>query len=114
MIEASLKSGSLITARMALDQGREVFAVPGRIDSPKSQGTHRLLQQGAKLVSCVDDILEELDLAGVMDPRRPADSVVVQSVELSREEKYLLSCLEVYPVSIDQLVRQSGYDAAAI
>jgi DNA processing protein len=114
VVEASLKSGSLITARLALDQGREVFAVPGRIDSPKSQGTHRLLQQGAKLVNCVDDILEELDMAGMLAPGRADGPADVQAAELSEEEKHLLSCLDVYPVTIDELVRQSGYAAAAI
>lgn len=114
VVEASLKSGSLITARLALDQGREVFAVPGRIDSPKSQGTHRLLQQGAKLVNCVDDILEELNMAGMLAPGRADRKADVQSAELPEEEKYLLSCLDVYPVTIDELVHQSGYAAAAI
>ena len=114
VVEASLKSGSLITARLALDQGREVFAVPGRIDSAKSRGTHRLLQEGAKLVNCVDDILEELDMAGALDQKQPGAPVSELLVELPEHEKHLFSCLEVYPVTIDELVRESGYAAPAV
>lgn len=114
VVEASLKSGSLITARLALDQGRDVFAVPGRIDSPKSQGTHRLLQQGAKLVNCVDDILEELEIAGLLDHGRIGGVGISPQVELQDEEKHLLSCLDVYPVTIDELVLASGYAATVI
>ncbi len=91
-----------------------MFAVPGRIDSSKSQGTHRLLQQGAKLVSCVDDILEELDMAGLLDHEHVKGNIGTQMVELQKEEKHLLSCLEVYPVTIDELVLESGYTGAAI
>lgn len=114
VVEASLKSGSLITAKLALEQGRDVFAVPGRIDSPKSRGAHLLLQEGAKLVTCVDDILEELDLAGVLDLNSVGTSSDGSALELQAEEKHLLSCLEVYPVTIDDLVRGSGYDTATV
>jgi len=114
VVEASLKSGSLITARLALDQGREVFAVPGRIDSTKSQGTHRLLQLGAKLVTCVDDILEELEVAGVLGHAQSAPAAQSHPAELPDEENHLLSCLDVYPVTIDELVLASGYAAASV
>jgi DNA processing protein len=108
VVEATRKSGSLITARLALDQGREVFAVPGRIDSKKSEGTHWLIQQGAHLVQTVRDVLEELELAvslHVVDPDPVAGTV---SDDLSGQEKQLYSCIGVYPTDIDALSVQSG------
>lgn len=114
VIEASLKSGSLITAKLALDQGREVFAVPGRIDSPRSRGAHRLIQEGAKLVTCVDDILEELDLSAKLSGETAIAHAEVQPEKLPPEEQQMLSILDVYPVAIDELVAESGRDAAAV
>jgi len=103
VVEATCKSGSLITARLALDQGREVFAVPGRIDSMKSEGTHRLIQQGAKLVQSSEDVLDELQLAVSMHRVEPDRDVEMFPEELSPPEKQLLSRIDVYPVDIDEL-----------
>ncbi|OKY73699.1 MAG: DNA protecting protein DprA [Desulfobulbaceae bacterium DB1] len=112
VVEAAKKSGSLITARMALEQGREVFAIPGRIDSSKSEGAHRLLQEGAKLVHSVDDILEEI-AHGVSDLCPPQKKSAAR-IALSTEEAILFALLDVYPRNIDELIQQSGMTAQKV
>ena len=114
VVEATRKSGSLITAGLALDQGREVFAVPGRVDSIKSQGPHALIQAGAKLVQQCDDILDELDFftQQTTGPDERKEENVPEGI--SEGEQHLLAYLDAYPVNIDELVRSSGYTAADV
>ncbi len=117
VVEAAEDSGSLITARLALEQGREVFAVPGSIDAPLSRGPHGLLKQGAKLVETVDDIIEELlpqlDTA-VAPKRRPGFSKAAEIPNLSPDERLLLDQMTRDPLHLDELTERSGLTPAAV
>lgn len=105
VVEAALKSGSLITARTALEQGREVFAVPGSIHNPQAKGCHQLLKQGAKLVESGQDILEELkaELSGVLATEKENKQ---DTFALTKEDAHskLLSLIEYEPMGLDELV----------
>jgi len=111
--EAAKNSGALITADFALEQGREVFALPGRIDAVGSMGTNALLKQGAKLVTCCDDILEELNLAvGSMKKIEPVPEK--QEVVCGKEEARLYECITVQPVAIDDLIQKSSFSSSQV
>jgi DNA processing protein len=111
VVEAALKSGSLITARQAAEQGKDVFAIPGSIHSPQSRGCHALLKQGAKLVDTAQDVLEDLSLP---DGYRRAAPAPPQSRrdESDRAEDSLLAALGFDPVSLDALVARTGVSPA--
>lgn len=100
VVEARERSGSLITADQALEQNREVMAVPGPIDSPNSAGCHRLIQQGAKLITCAQDVLEELGWEGSRIPSPPPD--------LSPDEANVLAAVETQPTPLDRIAQKSG------
>ncbi len=110
IVEASLQSGSLITARMALEQGRDVFAIPGSIHAPQSKGCHALLKQGAKLVETAQDILEELSCLSAI-AARDADA---QAIEVQGSNPALLVHLGFDPVDLDTLGKRSGLTIAEL
>lgn len=106
VVEANLQSGSLITARLAAEQGREVFAIPGSIHSPVSKGCHQLIKQGAKLVDSIHDILEELGGA----PHAPAPDATALNPALDP----LLGQMGYDPVGMDALVERSGLTSVSL
>ena len=121
VVEAAVKSGSLITARFALELNREVFAIPGSIHNPMARGCHQLIRQGAKLVESVDDILEDLRFPLPQNtpyplkthentPEKPKDP----HNTLDPDHQKLLKCLAYEPASIDELVIRSKFSAAEV
>lgn len=110
VVEAAAQSGSLITARSALEQGREVFAIPGSIHSPLSKGCHLLIRQGAKLVESAQDVLEELQWNSVHLPA-PASA---HPPQMDSSAEHLLTIAGYDPVSVDQLVQRSHLSAAEV
>ena len=121
VVEAALQSGSLITARLAAEQGKEVFAIPGSIHAPQSRGCHALIRQGAKLVESAQDVLEELrhvtfgaggSVTGVGAVSE--NEAVSTDCSVHGKETFLLQALGHDPVGLDALLERTGLDASTL
>lgn len=118
VVEATTQSGSLVTARLAAEQGREVFAIPGSIHNPMARGCHRLIREGAKLVETADDILSEIAAGGLLTPSAetapPHANPPSQEGTKDPEHLRLLDVMGYDPTPIDLLVERSGLTPEAI
>ncbi|MGV6827333.1 MAG: DNA-processing protein DprA [bacterium] len=115
VVEAAMQSGSLITARYAAEQGREVFAIPGSIHNPLARGCHNLIRNGAKLVETAADVLEEL--SGLLSLAPPPTQPIASEVEelpLEPDHQELLEAMGYDPVSADFLVEHTRFEPAEI
>ena len=126
VVEADIRSGALITARASLENNREVMAVPGRIDSPASKGTHQLIKNGAKLIESVEDVTEALGYIG-REIQTHTSAAAAQAAEemdaplfdaaklnLSKGERFVYDCLDKEPVHIEQIIAQADLSAGDI
>ncbi|MFT5449445.1 MAG: DNA processing protein [Gammaproteobacteria bacterium] len=110
VVEAAMRSGSLITARMGAEQGREVFAVPGSIHNPMARGCHALIRQGAKLVETVGDLTEELGVSAAREATQVAIGAGARQDENEWDDDYvaLLDAMGYDPACVDELVQRTG------
>ncbi len=116
VVEANLTSGALITANFAIEYGRQVFAVPGRIDSPRSKGCHELLKKGAKLCEGAEDILSEFEYLFPATNRPPgaSETGVLPALTLSGTEQKVYDALSKEESNIDEVIRHSGLPSSAV
>jgi DNA processing protein len=116
VVEANLTSGALITANMAVESGRQIFAVPGRIDSPRSKGCHELIKKGAKLCESAEDILSEFEYLFPPGNRPPgaSETGVLPALNLSENEQKAYDALNEEEATIDEVIRRSGLPSSAV
>jgi DNA processing protein len=116
VVEANLTSGALITANFAVEYGRQVFAVPGRIDSPRSKGCHELIKKGAKLCEGAEDILSEFEylFPASNRPAAPNETGVLPALELSEHEQKIFGALDSEELSIDDVIRKCGLPSSTV
>ena len=116
VVEANLTSGALITANFATEYGRQVFAVPGRIDSPRSKGCHELIKKGAKLCEGVEDILSEFEYLFPASNRPPSanETGVLPALDLSENEQKVFYALDSEELTIDDVIRKAGLPSSAV
>lgn len=116
VVEANLTSGALITANFAVDYGRQVFAVPGRIDSPRSKGSHELIKKGAKLCESAEDILTEFEylFPATNRPSPTEEGAVLPAMELSENEAKVFEILAAQEQGIDEIIRRCALPSSAV
>jgi DNA processing protein len=116
VVEANLTSGALITSNFATEYGRQVFAVPGRIDSPRSKGCHDLIKKGAKLCEGVEDILSEFEYLFPTSnrPKTASETGVLPALDLGENEQLVYDSLNGEELAIDEIIRKCGLPSSAV